>query len=129
VTDATRVPQIIVRASAWLRVGALVSGLTLGCGSGTQPLTVQPDDASSDDASSLDDVGQVEAAPRADTGGETPKPLGGLSSTTLIVEPDDGTAPILAVIAAAKRSVHLEVYLLSDDAVVGALTAASSLSR
>ncbi|HEY7030441.1 MAG TPA: phospholipase D-like domain-containing protein [Thermomicrobiales bacterium] len=39
----------------------------------------------------------------------------------VFVEPDDGRRPILDELAAAKRSVDLEVYLLSDNDVITAL--------
>ncbi|HEX5499779.1 MAG TPA: phospholipase D-like domain-containing protein, partial [Thermomicrobiales bacterium] len=39
----------------------------------------------------------------------------------LIVQPDDGRAPILDEIDAARRTIDLEVYLLSDSQVIAAL--------
>jgi cardiolipin synthase A/B len=39
----------------------------------------------------------------------------------LVVQPDDGRAPIVDEIAAARRSIDLEVYLLSDQPVIAAL--------
>ena len=39
----------------------------------------------------------------------------------VFVEPEDGRAPILAELAAAERSIDLEVYLLSDDQIIDAL--------
>jgi cardiolipin synthase A/B len=42
----------------------------------------------------------------------------------VFVEPDDGRTPVLDEIDAARRTVALEVYLLSDNDVVGALVRA-----
>lgn len=44
----------------------------------------------------------------------------------LFVQPEAGRAPILDEIAAARRSVTLHVYLLSDDATIAALEAAAA---
>jgi phosphatidylserine/phosphatidylglycerophosphate/cardiolipin synthase-like enzyme len=43
----------------------------------------------------------------------------------LFVEPDDGRAPILDELAAARESISLQVYLLSDEAMITALEAAA----
>jgi phosphatidylserine/phosphatidylglycerophosphate/cardiolipin synthase-like enzyme len=43
----------------------------------------------------------------------------------LILQPDDGRDPILAEIEAAKRTITLEIYLLSDQIIIAALEAAS----
>ncbi len=43
---------------------------------------------------------------------------------SLITEPDDGTAPVISLIAGAKRSVHLVMYTLNDKKVEAALAAA-----
>ena len=42
-------------------------------------------------------------------------------SATLIVEPDDGPAPVLAFLRGAQRSLVLEVYLLTDDEAIQSL--------
>ncbi|MEA2513414.1 MAG: cardiolipin synthase [Thermomicrobiales bacterium] len=42
----------------------------------------------------------------------------------IFVEPDDGRKPILDELAAARRSVDLQVYLLSDNEIINALIAA-----
>jgi kumamolisin len=45
-------------------------------------------------------------------------------SHTLIVEPDDGRTAVLQALNAAKRSIDLTIYELSDPQIVAALTAA-----
>ncbi|HET6148141.1 MAG TPA: phospholipase D-like domain-containing protein [Polyangia bacterium] len=40
---------------------------------------------------------------------------------TLLVEPDDGPAPVLAFLRGAQRSLAVEVYLLTDDEAIQAL--------
>ncbi|HEX8036264.1 MAG TPA: phospholipase D-like domain-containing protein [Ktedonobacterales bacterium] len=45
---------------------------------------------------------------------------------TVFVEPDAGAAPIVRAIKAAKRSIWVEVYLLSDSSVVHALEDAAA---
>jgi cardiolipin synthase len=42
-------------------------------------------------------------------------------AAALIVEPDDGADRILAIIRKARRSLHVEMYLLTDDTAVQAL--------
>jgi phosphatidylserine/phosphatidylglycerophosphate/cardiolipin synthase-like enzyme len=49
-------------------------------------------------------------------------PPGAVAGTaTLLVEPDDGPAPVLAFLRGAQRSIALEVYLLTDDEAIQAL--------
>lgn len=45
------------------------------------------------------------------------------SNLSIIVEPSDNGAALLAAIKAAKKSVHMEMYLLTDTAVEAALVA------
>jgi phosphatidylserine/phosphatidylglycerophosphate/cardiolipin synthase-like enzyme len=45
---------------------------------------------------------------------------------TLIVEPDDGRALVLQVLAAAKKSIELTIYELSDPQIMGALASAKA---
>ncbi len=44
----------------------------------------------------------------------------------VFVEPDDGRAPILAELDAARRSIDLEIYLLSDEEILQALERAQA---
>ncbi len=44
----------------------------------------------------------------------------------VFVEPDDGRAPILAELNAARRSIDLEIYLLSDEEILQALERAQA---
>lgn len=44
----------------------------------------------------------------------------------LVVEPDDGDAPILDAIASAKKTLHLEIYLITDSDMLSALKKAKS---
>jgi phosphatidylserine/phosphatidylglycerophosphate/cardiolipin synthase-like enzyme len=49
-----------------------------------------------------------------------------LAVAGLFVEPDDGRQPILEELAAARESISLIVYLLSDDEIIAALEDASA---
>ena len=44
-----------------------------------------------------------------------------LPVTGVFIEPGDGRAPILDEIQAARRSIDLEVYIVSDDAILRSL--------
>jgi cardiolipin synthase A/B len=50
---------------------------------------------------------------------QAPSPL-----HSAVVEPTDGSAPVLAALGAARRTVDLAIYEISDAAVIGALVAA-----
>jgi cardiolipin synthase len=63
-------------------------------------------------AASLSDPDPAAAAPPSGAGG-----------TALLVEPDDGSDQVLSIIRNARRSVHLEMYLLTDDDAITALIA------
>lgn len=56
--------------------------------------------------------------------------LAGISSPSpangLFVEPDDGHDPVVRELAAARCTIDVSVYLLTDDAVIGALTDADA---
>ncbi|HKG26814.1 MAG TPA: phospholipase D-like domain-containing protein [Thermomicrobiales bacterium] len=57
----------------------------------------------------------------------TPTPTPAPSGTGVVgvfVEPDDGRKPILDELTAARRSIDLQVYLLSDNDIINALIAA-----
>src|SRR5829696_7934963 len=49
--------------------------------------------------------------------GETPAP----PATGIFIQPGDGRAPLLDEIRAARQSIELEVYLLSDEAILRSL--------
>jgi phosphatidylserine/phosphatidylglycerophosphate/cardiolipin synthase-like enzyme len=49
------------------------------------------------------------------------QPAAESGSATLLVEPDDGPAPVLAFLRGAQRSLAVEVYLLTDDEATQAL--------
>lgn len=51
--------------------------------------------------------------------------LAASSRLGLFVEPRDGVAPVLAAIGSARRSIDLEVYLITDRQVLGALEGAA----
>lgn len=54
----------------------------------------------------------------------SPSPIPGATAaaaTGIFIEPGDGRAPILDEIAAARRSIDLEVYIVTDDAILDAL--------
>lgn len=65
--------------------------------------------------------------PDASDDAETPVDVD--SPTTLIVEPDDGEAPLLHAIQSAKSAVHVEAYMLTDQALIDALVAAKKAGR
>src|SRR4051812_48670445 len=44
----------------------------------------------------------------------------------VFVEPDDGRKPILDELTAARRTIDLQVYLLSDNDIINALVAADN---
>jgi phosphatidylserine/phosphatidylglycerophosphate/cardiolipin synthase-like enzyme len=58
------------------------------------------------------------------TANPRPTAVPGPAVAGLIVEPDEGTGPIVQEIAQAKRSVDLVIYLLSDRDIITALKAA-----
>ena len=49
------------------------------------------------------------------------QPAAGAGSATLLVEPDDGPAPVLAFLRGAQRALAVEVYLLTDDEAIQSL--------
>lgn len=53
-------------------------------------------------------------------------PRGTLAATGIFIEPEDGRAPVLDEIAAARRSIDLEIYLVTDEPVLQALEAAQA---
>ena len=53
-------------------------------------------------------------------------PLPTLPVAGVFIEPDDGRGPILEELAAARESISLTVYLLSDEEIVTALEAAAA---
>ena len=62
--------------------------------------------------------GDMAVAPVNSDGG-----LGTTSSVTIIVEPSDNTAALIAAIQAAKTSIHMTMYLLTNKAIMTALIA------
>jgi len=90
-----------------------------GAGDDTQP----EDDAGDQDASSTDDVTQ----PQSD-GGTTQTDSGTTTqqstNVTIIVEPNGkGGSEVVSAITAAKTSVHMTMYMLSNTDVINALIA------
>lgn len=61
------------------------------------------------------------AVPTCPSGGCPTPVLGGVNGVHVFVEPSAGEAPVLHAIRAAQRSVWVEVYLLTDHAVIYAL--------
>jgi cardiolipin synthase A/B len=61
------------------------------------------------------------AATLAPDGTSSPPKSAGLSVTGVFIEPGDGRAPLLDEIQAARRSIDLEVYIVSDDAILQSL--------
>ena len=75
----------------------------------------QPDASTPPDASHAD-AGSMEAGP----------PPGGTTDVSLIVEPSDKGTALFDAIKAAKKSIHMTMYLLTDDTFIGDLTAQAS---
>jgi phosphatidylserine/phosphatidylglycerophosphate/cardiolipin synthase-like enzyme len=51
----------------------------------------------------------------------SPIPASPTSATGIFIEPGDGRAPILDEIAAARHSIDLEIYIVTDEAILDAL--------
>ncbi len=64
--------------------------------------------------------GPFEGAPSP----ESPEQSSALAVTGVFIEPGDGRAPLLDEIAAARTSIALEVYLVTDNVILSALEAA-----
>lgn len=65
--------------------------------------------------------------PRPGLGLPDPGPVAPtLAVAGIFVEPDDGRAPILDELAAARESIALQVYLLSDEEIIAALEDAAA---
>lgn len=60
------------------------------------------------------------------TAHSSPQVLGVSTNTTLFEEPDSGRAPILAALQGAQKEILVEVYLLTDKSVIGALEGAAA---
>jgi phosphatidylserine/phosphatidylglycerophosphate/cardiolipin synthase-like enzyme len=83
-----------------------------GCSSSGAPITPSGDTSIDEDA----DAAETPPAPTD-------------SPTTLVVEPDDGRTPLLNAIQGAKRAVHVEAYMLTDQPLIDALVAAKKAGR
>ncbi|MGH2604449.1 MAG: phospholipase D-like domain-containing protein, partial [Dehalococcoidia bacterium] len=57
---------------------------------------------------------------------ETRSPIAGAAVAGVFIEPDDGRAPILEELAAARESISVIVYLLSDEETIMALETAAA---
>src|SRR4051794_16936383 len=66
---------------------------------------------------------KTHVAPQATT---TPASTLEPGATGLFIEPDDGRAPILDELAGARKSIKLQIYLLSDREIIDALKAANN---
>ena len=53
-----------------------------------------------------------------------PPPL--TTAVSVFVEPDSGIAPVLSAIKGAKASLHIELYLLTDNTIIGAIESAQN---
>lgn len=70
------------------------------------------------DASTTPDASSADAAPM-----EAGTPPGGTTDVSLIVEPSDKGTALFNAIKGAKTSIHMTMYLLTDDTFIGDLTA------
>lgn len=75
--------------------------------------------------SSGDGVGADDATRRSSATSATLAPPTGDGFVHLSVQPEDGRGPILEEIAGARRTITLQVYLLSDEETIAGLTAAA----
>jgi cardiolipin synthase len=111
--------------------------LALSCNGAELNVAAQP--TSGDDAGATSDAGQKkDASAEASTGdddddddysagdasfpAEAGVPPGGTAAVTVQAEPSDKTAAFLAAVKAAKTSVDMTMYLLSDDTLISELT-------
>jgi phosphatidylserine/phosphatidylglycerophosphate/cardiolipin synthase-like enzyme len=89
-----------VRIRTWLSI--LLVGALAGCGHGNSPLA------------------RSAQATRAGVRAQAP------GTVSLLVQPQDGAAPIVAAIDGATASVCLEIYMLTDASVIDALARAAA---
>jgi cardiolipin synthase len=90
----------------------LVGGGVLWFRGGSSRLPSAPPTATTDSSSS----GRTEAARSTNVPGPTP-----LAVTGVFIQPGDGRAPLLDEIEAARQSIDLEVYIVSDEIILEAL--------
>lgn len=72
-------------------------------------------------------LGQRQAAPSlppAPTSAALPSPPPPTGVTGIFIEPGDGREPILDELAAARSTIDVEIYIITDDAILQALEAA-----
>jgi cardiolipin synthase len=88
--------------------------------------------ASSDDSPESTPTAAAGPKPTSTASNDTPRPTLPPVDTTqqgvtgLFVEPDDGRAPILDELAAARESVTLQIYLLTDPEIIQSLKDANA---
>jgi cardiolipin synthase len=109
----------------WLGL-ACAALLTLAAGACNTAELKQPPAAVGGPADGYDDPGDEDAGGGAAEGGITPGPDGSVvvpstSSVTIQVQPTDGAQQVEASIRAAKTSVHMTMYLLTDTTIMDAL--------
>lgn len=64
--------------------------------------------------------------PPAPTSAAIPSPPSPTGITGIFIEPGDGRTPILDELAAARRSIDVEIYIITDDVILQALAAAQA---
>ena len=122
-----RLVVIVVVCLAWLLVGC-DAGVSIGTPGAMQPTT----GLATSPATTTASVSLVTATHAVTPSTMTTAPVGTKTTAQssddlrLFVEPGAGDAPILNAINAAKSSVALEVYILSDKDVIAALAAAKA---
>jgi phosphatidylserine/phosphatidylglycerophosphate/cardiolipin synthase-like enzyme len=103
-----------------LRVLVLLAATALGCGGVGE--THAPDAGADPDAGGGGAGGGPDAGPAPDAGPPDAGPTGPYSDDlSVIVEPSDSAAALVAAITAAKTSVHMTMYLLTSKSVINAL--------
>lgn len=113
----------------WVALVGLVVVLAYGALQGLGWIETDPEDAppavatrSARPTPRLPSLDDDRAVPRERAGRTRPAAGGG--AVGLFVQPEDGRAPVLDEIVAARASITLEVYLLSDEETIAALEAA-----
>jgi phosphatidylserine/phosphatidylglycerophosphate/cardiolipin synthase-like enzyme len=101
------------------RLAAFFLGLLLGCSSQAANPVAEEDATPGADSSPDAQISDADSS----TGDAAPVTS---PAAKLVVEPEDGPAPILDAIASAKKTLHLEIYLITDSGMLSALKAAKS---
>ena len=124
-----RINRAFLPAVLLLSIGALGASGVTACGNGStmsSPAVGDPGSTSGDDGTdggSSGDPGAEGGTTSAGPGSEGGGPVHGPDKITVTVEPTDQAQVVLSAIQAAKKSVHMTMYLLNDKRFINALIA------